>query len=68
MPEEDDSSTVGFKTLRETLDINAMKQLRNTTAVFGGGASSTKSAPAEISAMPPKKVCVHRVVIIMEAM
>ncbi|CAM9414539.1 unnamed protein product [Ascophyllum nodosum] len=61
MPGEDDLLIVGSKTLREKLSIDVMKQLRDTAAASGGGASSTEDAPAKVLAMPPEVIGVRRV-------
>ena len=68
MPGEDDLLIVGSKTLREKLSIDVMKQLRDTAAASGGGASSTEDAPAKVLAMPPEVIGVRRVAVTVEAM
>ena len=65
---EDDLLTRGSKTLREKLSIDVMKQLRDTSAVSGGGASITVHAPAEVPVMPPEIIGVRRMALTMEAM
>ena len=68
MPGENDSLIIGSKTLREKLSIDVMKQLRDTAAVSGGGASSTDRASAEVAAMPPEVIGVRRMAVTMKAM
>ena len=68
MPGENDLLILGPKTLPETLDIDVMKQLRDTAAASGGGASSMDHAPAEVPTMPPGVIGVRRVAVTMEAM
>ena len=63
MPGEDDLSIIRPKTLREKLSIDVMKQLRDTAAASGGGASITEHAAAEVPAMPPEIIGVRRVAI-----
>ena len=45
-----------------------MKQLRDTAAASGGGASITEHAPAEEPAMPPEIIGVRRVAVTIKAM
>ena len=59
---------LGSKTLREKLSIDVMKQLRDTAAGSGGGASRTEHAPAEVLTMPPEEIGVRSVAVIIEAM
>ena len=66
MPGEDDLLTLGSKPLREKLDIDVIKQLRDTAVASTSGTSSTESAPAEISAMPPEIIGVRRTAVTME--
>ena len=68
MPGKGDLLILGSKMLREKLSTDVMKQLRDTAAASGGGASSTEHAPAEVPAMLPEIFGVRRVVVIMEAM
>ena len=68
MPGKDGLLVLGSKTLREKLSIDVMKQLRHTAAAWGGDASSTEQAPAEVPAMPLEVYGVRRVAIPMEAM
>ena len=68
MPGEDDLLVLGSKTLREKLSIDVMKQLRDTSAVSGGGTSITEHAPAEVPVMPHEIIGVRRVALTMEAM
>ena len=68
MPGEDDFLILGSKTLRDKLSIDVMKQLRDTAAASGGGASTTEHASAEVPAMPPEIIGVRRVAVTMEAM
>ena len=68
MPGEDDLLVLRSKTLREKLSIDVMKQLRDTAAASGAGASTTEHAPAEVPAMPPEIIGVRRVAVTMEAM
>ena len=68
MPEEDNLLILRSKTLREKLSIDVMKQLRDTAAASGGGASIMEHAPAEVPAMPPKIIGVHRVAVTTEEM
>ena len=68
MPGEDDLLILGSKTLRGKLSIDVMKQLRDTAAASGGGASITEHAPAKVPAMPPEVIGVRRVAVTMEVM
>ena len=67
MPGEDDLLILGSKTLGEKLTIDVMKQLKDTTAASGGGASITEHAPAEVPAMPLEVIGVRREAVTMEA-
>ena len=59
---------VGSKTLRKKLSVHVMKQLRDTAAGLGGGASRLEHAPAEELTMPPKEFGVRCVAVTMEEM
>ena len=64
----DDLLVIGSKMLRENIDIDVMKQLMDTAATSGGGASSTGPARPEVSPMPPEMIGVRRVAVTMETM
>ena len=68
MPGENDLLVLGPKTLRKKLSIDVMKQLQDTAAASGGGASSAEHASAELPAMPPEVIGVRRVAVTVEAM
>ena len=68
MPGEDDWLVLGSKTLHEKLSVDVMKQLKDTAAASGGGASITEHAPAEVPAMPPEIMGMRRVTVTIEAM
>ena len=66
-PGEDGLLILGSMTLHETLEIDNMKQLRDTAVALGGGACSTEYAPSVVSAIPPEVIALRRVVVTMEA-
>ena len=68
MRREQDLLLIWSKTLREKLDIDVMKQLTDTAATSGGGASSTEPARLKVMPMSPEIIGVRRVVVTMETM
>ena len=68
MPGADGLLISGSKTLREKLNIDVMKRLRDTAAALGVGASKTEQAHVEVLAMPPEVIGVRHVAVNIEAM
>ena len=68
IPGEDNLLILKSNTLRKKLSIDVMKEVRDTAAASGGGASITEHAPAEEPAMPPEIIGARRVAVTMEAM
>ena len=68
LPGEDDLLILGSKTLREKLDIDVMRQLRDTAVASGGSPRGTEPAPAEVPPSPPQIIGVRLVKVTMEAM
>ena len=67
MPGEGDSLILGLKTMREKLNIEAMKSLMDAAAVSRVGTSNTQPASAEGQAMPPEIIGVRHVAATMNA-
>ena len=66
LPGED--GLLNLEKLREKLNIDMMKQVRDTAAASWGGASSTERTHAKVPAMPPKIIGVRRVAVTIEVM
>ena len=66
MPGEDELLFLRSKTLREKFSIDVMKQLRDTATATGNGTSSTENSLAEVPAMRPEIVGMHRAAVTME--